>query len=145
MLRLTLKTIAAIMVAALIGQSSVVAQQPERSPQQPMPQYNTYGVSTGRGYPKLDAPLYSSPVQYVPQQMGGAFITNQAFAPHEMLYPHKYKAIYGPFYYKVKGHYYITRKGVKVQEKWYLKGTEVEVEYKDHFSVFDNVSSRLFR
>ena len=148
MLRIIQSTLAAILLAALASQSTL-AQAPNYLPHagygnQSAPNYHSYGVSTGPGYPKMDAPLYTSPVQYVPEQMGGAYYTNQAFAPHEMLYPHKYKAMYGPFYYKVKGHYVITRSGVKVQERWYLQGTEVEVDYKDHFSLFDNVNFRFF-
>ncbi len=148
MLRIIQSSIAVAMLAALFSQSSFAAQPgylPQQAARQAMPPRPAYGVSTGPGYPHMDAPLYSYPVQYVPYQAGGTFITNQAFAPHEMLYPHKYKSMYGPFYYKVKGHYVITRKGVKVQERWYLQGTEVEVEYKDHISIFDNVNFRFFR
>jgi hypothetical protein len=34
--------------------------------------------------------------------VGSTVITNQALYPHEMLYAHKYRAIYPPFYYENK-------------------------------------------
>ena len=84
------------------------------------------------GYPYLNAPLYTSPVQNVPYQVGGTLITNQAFAPHEMLYPHTYRAIYPPFYYQVKGHWMISPWGVWSRDTWKLQGTEVKVKYRSH-------------
>ena len=90
-------------------------------------------------YPYLNAPMYTSPVQHVPYQVGGTFYTNQAFAPHEMLYPHKYKAVYPPYYYKVKGHWAVLPTGVWSAEHWELMGTEVEVTYrsrKPFYSLF---------
>src|SRR5262245_24404815 len=53
---------------------------------------------TGYGYPYLNAPLYPSPQPNVPVQIGSSVYTNQAFAPHEMLYPHTYRAMYPPFF-----------------------------------------------
>ena len=85
-------------------------------------------------YPLTNAPLYPSPVPYVPHQVGGAAITNQAFAPQEYLYPHTYRAMYGPFYYKVKGRWVACPLGSKTHENWELLGTEVEVKYKSHIS-----------
>ena len=82
------------------------------------------------GYPYLNAPLYSSPVQNVPYQVGGTLITNQAFAPHEMLYPHTYHAIYPPYYYSVKGSWMISPWGVWSRDTWRLQGTEVKVKYR---------------
>ena len=82
------------------------------------------------GYPYLNAPLYTSPVQNVPYQVGGTLITNQAFAPHEMLYPHTYHAIYPPYYYQVKGSWMISPWGVWSRDTWRLQGTEVKVKYR---------------
>ena len=84
------------------------------------------------GYPYLNAPLYTSPVQNVPYQVGGTLITNQAFAPHEMLYPHTYRAIYPPYYYQVKGSWMIGPWGVWSRDTWRLQGTEVKVKYRSH-------------
>lgn len=87
----------------------------------------------GHQYPQLNAPLYPSPVQYTPAWNGGTIITNQAFAPHEMLYPHKYHAMYPPFYYKVKGSWFWTPFGMHQHEHWKLQGTEVKVNYRSHY------------
>lgn len=94
------------------------------------------GAYGSNHYPVLNAPLYSSPVQYVPAYAGGSVITNQALAPHEMLYPHRYHAMYGPFYYKVNGVWVVTPFGVRQHEKWQLQGTHVKVNYHDHFRLF---------
>lgn len=85
------------------------------------------------GYVRLGAPLYPSPSPHVPVWTGGSMITNQAFAPHEMLYAHKYKALYPPYYHKVKGHWLLTPFGVKSHERWELQGTMVEVNYHSHY------------
>lgn len=87
-------------------------------------------------YPRLNAPLYPSPVQYAPPWSGVSIVTNQALAPHEMLYPHKYRAMYAPFFYEVRGHWIVTPTGVKQGEIWKLKGTEVKVNYKSHHGLF---------
>jgi hypothetical protein len=87
-------------------------------------------------YPKLNAPLYPSPQQFNPPWTGGAIITNQALAPHEMLYPHKYHAMYGPFYYRVRGHWVMTPFGMRQHEQWELQGTEVTVKYRPHYAPF---------
>ena len=87
-------------------------------------------------YPKLNAPLYPSPQQFNPPWTGGAIITNQALAPHEMLYPHKYHAMYGPFYYRVRGHWFMTPVGMRQHEQWELQGTEVCVKYRSHYAPF---------
>jgi hypothetical protein len=50
--------------------------------------------------PQINSSLYPCPVPYVPREVGSTIITNQALAPHEMLYAHKYRAIYPPYYYK---------------------------------------------
>ena len=84
-------------------------------------------------YPQLNAPLYPSPVQNTSSWNCGTIITNQAFAPHEMLYPHTYRAMYGPFYYRVKGGWVWTPFGVRQHEQVKLEGTEVIVKYKSHY------------
>lgn len=91
-----------------------------------------HGHSTGQ-YPQLHAPLYPSPVQYTPSWNGGTVITNQAFAPHEMLYPHEYHAMYGPYYYRVRGSWIWTPFGVRQHEQVKLEGSEVIVKYKSHY------------
>jgi hypothetical protein len=85
-------------------------------------------------YPVTGAPLYPSPVQHTPSWNGGTIITNQAFAPHEMLYPHTYHAMYPPFYYKVKGCWMWTPFGMRQHEHWEVQGTEVKVNYRSHIS-----------
>lgn len=86
-------------------------------------------------YPQLGAGAYPSPVQHVPSQMGGSAITNQAFAPHEMLYPHEYRALYPPYYYRVRGGWLVTPFGVSSHDHWELLGTEVRVKYKSRISL----------
>jgi len=124
-----LKTLA-ILLGAMIQQCAL-AQQPgyyaASAPQAAPAPAPIAGNPTV--YPRLNAPLYPSPVQYTPAWSGTTIITNQAFAPHEMLYPHKYRAMYPPFYYKVTGGWVVTPKGVKQHEKWKLEGTEVKVNY----------------
>ena len=96
-----------------------------------------YGAAAGAGaYPVLNAPLYPAPVQYVPAWTGGTIITNQALAPHEMLYPHAYHAMYPPFYYRVRGFWFLTPFGVRQHEQWKLEGTHVKVKYRDHYRPF---------
>jgi len=99
------------------------------------PQLNPNGVNVGQ-YPQLNAPLYPSPVQHVPSWTGGTVITNQAFAPHELLYPHEYHSMYGPFHYKVKGCWIWTPFGMRQHEQWKLQGTEVRVKYRSHYKLF---------
>lgn len=99
------------------------------------PQLNPYGINVGQ-YPQLNAPLYPSPVQHVPHSTGGTIITNQAFAPHELLYPHEYHSMYGPFHYQVKGCWVWTPFGMRQHEQWKLQGTEVRVKYRSHYKLF---------
>ena len=87
-------------------------------------------------YPRLNAPMYPAPVQHTPEWNGGTFITNQAFAPHEMTYPHKYHAMYPPFYHKVTGKWMWTPFGMRQHEVWKLEGTEVKVNYRSHPRLF---------
>jgi hypothetical protein len=96
-------------------------------PQQAAPQ---------RGYPNLGAPMYPCPLPNIPVQVGGTQVTNPAFAPHEMLYPHQYRAMYGPFFYRVKGSWIWTPFGIESHDKWELQGTEVKVNYKSRISPF---------
>lgn len=86
-----------------------------------------------RGYPQLHAPMYPCPVPNVPTYVGGTTYTNQAFAPHEMLYPHEYKALYPPFYHKVTGKWWWTPFGMESHDKWELQGTEVKVKYRSSY------------
>jgi hypothetical protein len=85
---------------------------------------------TGYGYPYLNAPLYPSPQPNVPVQVGSSVYTNQAFAPHEMLYPHTYRAMYPPFYFHVRGKWMVTPWGVWSHDHWVLQGTKVQVKYR---------------
>lgn len=89
-----------------------------------------------RHYPQLNAAMYPAPQYNIPHQVGGTVITNQWMAPHEMLYGHKYKAMYPPFYYKVKGGRILTPFGFESHETWKLMGTEVNVKYNTKFGLF---------
>lgn len=93
------------------------------------------GYSMGH-YPTTSAGLYSSPQPNIPYQVGMTAITNQALYPHEFLYPHEYKAIYPPYYYKVKGKWMVTPFGVWSHENWKPMGTEVSVKYRSRISPF---------
>lgn len=93
-------------------------------------------------YPQINAPLYPSPQPNTPTYAGGTMITNQAFSPHEMLYPHTYKAMYGPYYYKVRGSWICTPWGVRSHDRWELQGTEVTVKYRSHDKPFSFSSWR---
>jgi len=102
----------------------------------PQPNSGYYPTSSQGRYPQTGAALYPSPIPGIPQQMGGAAIMNQAFHPHEMLYPHEYHAMYPPYYYKVNGGFMVTPFGVWSHEDWNLQGTRVDVRYKSHISPF---------
>ena len=102
----------------------------------PQPQGGYYPMSSGGGYPQPGAALYPAPVPGIPTQIGGAAIMNQAFHPHEMLYPHEYHAMYPPYYYKVNGGFMLTPFGVWSHENWKLQGTQVDVKYNSHVSPF---------
>lgn len=80
--------------------------------------------------------LYPAPRPGIPHQVGGTAIVHQALHPHEMLYAHRYKAMYGPFYHKVDGCWMLTPFGVWSKENWKLQGTTVDVKYKSHISPF---------
>jgi hypothetical protein len=113
------------------SQQQFVAPTPVAGPGQLPP---THLVQPG--YPYLNAPMYPCPEPYVPPEVGSTVITNQAIAPHEMLYPHTYRALYPPYYFKVKGRWIMTNAGVRYREDWYLQGTDVEVKYNGHHSPF---------
>jgi hypothetical protein len=88
-------------------------------------------VNEQPGYVYLNAPLYPSPLPNIPHQVGSTMITNQALAPHEMLYAHRYRAIYPPYYYVV------TRGGLLCQhDHWHLVGTEVKVKYSSSYGMW---------
>lgn len=94
-------------------------------------------------YPNLDASLYPCPVPTVPYEMGGTVLTNSYLSPHEMLYHHHYRALYPPYYYKVKWQYGVrltsatnahgttvpVLQRTKVMHKVALQGTQVDVKY----------------
>ena len=95
------------------------------------------GVPTGapqqQGYVRLGAPMYPTPRPNIPAWSGTTLITNQAFAPQEMLYPHTYRAIYPPYYHRVKGGWIVTPLGVRSHEHWELQGTQVQVKYRSSY------------
>lgn len=101
---------------------------------------NTVPMGGGSG-----AALYPSPHAGIPREVGGATIVNHAFHPHEMMYAHKYKSMYGPFYYKVRGKWMVTPFGVWSKENWKLQGTQVEVNYKSHISPFAKFRPPILR
>lgn len=122
----------AMVLTAGLSQDAAAQVQYASGSQPPQAQQ----VSAPGHYPQLQAPLYPSPVQYTPAWNGGTIITNQALAPHEMLYPHSYHAMYGPYYYRVKGGWIWTPFGVRQHEQVTLEGTEVIVKYKSHYPLF---------
>ncbi|MFN0055147.1 MAG: hypothetical protein ACKV0T_23480 [Planctomycetales bacterium] len=94
---------------------------------------NSYGYNHSNGYAPIQAPLYPSPKPDVPYEVGRTMITNPALAPHEMLYPHTYHALYGPYYYRNK----CGLNCVPFFPKPKLRGTEVTVKYKSCHGLFD--------
>lgn len=108
-----------------------VAPRPiTRMASHPNPRQGMYRPQVAQGqYPQLGAPLYPSPSQDIPAQVGGTVITNQAFAPHEMMHEHEYRAMYPPFYYRVRGNWLLTPFGMESHDRWELMGTEVKVKY----------------
>lgn len=119
-------------------QSAVLRKASDAATEQPAPMainpeaYATPQVPPAQqpGYVRLGAPLYPCPRPNIPIWTGSTMITNQAFAPHEMLYPHTYRAIYPPFYHRVKGGWIWTPFGIRSHERWELQGTQVEVQYR---------------
>ena len=119
--------------SAIYRQATEVTQQPGPMPINPdayavPPQY----PNQQSGYVRLGAPLYPSPRPNIPIWTGSTMITNPAFAPHEMMYPHTYRSMSGPYYHRVKGGWIWTPFGIRSHERWELQGTQVEVKYRSH-------------
>lgn len=93
------------------------------------------------GYVCLRSPMYPCPVPNVPIWAGSTMITSPALAPHEMLYPHTYRAIYPPYYHRVKGGWIWTPFGIRSHEKWELQGTEVTVKYRSQAPLWVRMST----
>lgn len=96
-------------------------------------QETTSGVPAQPGYVYVGSSMYPSPQPNIPIGTGATFVPTPALAPHEMLYPHTYRALYPPYYHRVVGHYYWTPFGIKSHENWYLQGTMVQVKYRSHY------------
>lgn len=109
------------------------------------PQNGMYPQNGTGAYPQTGASLYPAPIPGIPQQIGGTSIANPAFHPHEYLYPHRYRAVYPPYYYKVNGGWILTPFGVWSHEDWYLKGTQVDVQYKSRISPFSGFHPPVLR
>ncbi|MFH5806197.1 hypothetical protein [Alienimonas sp. DA493] len=131
--RLLSRGAAALAVAAAVGGLAAPSDAREHAPGAP-PEAQAYLHQ--EGYVALNAPLYPSPRQDIPIQMGGTMITNPAYAPHEYLYAHDYNALYGPFYHRARGEWVVTPWGVRNREKWDLVGTEVKVRYRSKIPFF---------
>jgi hypothetical protein len=144
---------ACLAVACLaLSQRGVQAQEFADGYPEPLTYHNAvYG--TPPTMTPSSASLYPSPVPHVPVEVGGSMITNQGLNPHEMLYPHRYRALYGPFYYvKTVGFptvyrrpagYWCTpwgterpryRWGIAAPRK--LCGTCVDIKYRGHINPF---------
>jgi len=112
------------------------------------PVYSGYAQMSpqqGGGYPQTGAALYPAPRPGIPHQVGGIAIQNPAFHPHEMLYAHRYTAMYPPYYYKVNGGWMVSPFGVWSHEDWKLQGTTVDVKYKSHISPFSHFKPPVIR
>jgi hypothetical protein len=133
---------AAVLIAALSKDSFAQygGMAPQMMPGQMMPAQMPSGAMMmpppRQQYTQLHAPMYPCPMPNVPTYVGGTAYTNQAFAPHEMLYAHKYKSLYPPFYYKVHGKWWWTPFGMESHDKWELQGTEVKVKYSSSYPLF---------
>lgn len=88
------------------------------------------------GIARIDGAMYPAPLPGIPFDVGTTMITNPALDPHEMLYAHRYRGLYGPFYHKTYRHWFMTPFGICKSEKRVLVGTEVRVNYKSHISPF---------
>ncbi|RMG40862.1 MAG: hypothetical protein D6725_02645 [Planctomycetota bacterium] len=86
--------------------------------------------------PRFAAPMYPAPLQNIPLQVGATIIGKPALAPHELLYPHRYRSLYPPFYYRVIGSWVWTPFGVESHEKWILQGTDVRVKYRSRVPIW---------
>lgn len=118
--------------ARYIGAAQPVSnvQQPPMPMSAAQPAAPQAVVGSQAGYVQLGAPLYPSPSPNVPIWTGATFIPTPALAPHEMLYPHTYRAMYPPYYHRVTGRYFWTPFGMRTHEDWELQGTMVEVKYR---------------
>jgi len=116
--------------ARSLGAQPVSQMHQEPQPMSPQAAAPEVAVGSQPGYVQLGAPLYPSPQPHVPIWTGATFVPTPALAPHEMLYPHTYRAMYPPFYHRVVGKYYWTPFGMRTHEKWELQGTMVEVKYR---------------
>ncbi len=112
------------------------AYQPAQYAPPPAGVTTPYSGPQQMGYVRLGAPLYPAPKPNIPIWTGSTMITNQALAPHEMLYPHTYRAMYPPFYHRVHGKYFWTPFGMRTHEQWKLQGTMVEVKYRSQWPKF---------
>ncbi|MEZ6062649.1 MAG: hypothetical protein R3C19_20080 [Planctomycetaceae bacterium] len=101
--------------------------------------------SPSMGVPRTGAALYPAPIPGIAHQIGGVTIPTQALHPHEMLYPHHYKAMYPPYYYKVNGGWVVTPWGVWSHEDWKLQGTTVDVKYKSYISPWAKFTPPIIR
>ena len=99
---------------------------------QPVYPVQTYEGTVG--VTRLDGAMYPSPQPGIPLDVGSTMITNPALDPHEMLYAHRYRGLYGPFYHKTYRSWIMTPFGICKSEKRVLMGTEVRVNYKSHIS-----------
>lgn len=137
MLRSMLKS--AVIAAALAPLMATLApaQDPTSNPPNRAYSYGTtdngvppgtssYGYNYTTSYVPIQASLYPCPRPDVPHEVGWTLITNPALAPHEMLYAHRYRALYPPYYYHNKGGLAC----LPFFPKPPLKGTEVTVKYK---------------
>lgn len=148
MLRATLGIVVVVGLAAVTPRADAQSGMPYLPAPSPgmMAMYGpsgNAGPATGRmaapqsappQYPYLGAPLYPCPQPNIPVQVGGTMITADAFAPHEMMYSHKYKALYPPYYHRVRGSWIWTPFGMESHDKWELQGTEVNVNYRSSYS-----------
>lgn len=118
----------------MVAQPISASQAPAVAPMPVGPQPGAPIVAPmQQGYVHLGAPLYPSPRTNIPAWTGVTVVPTPALAPHEMLYPHTYRAIYPPYYHRVKGGYIWTPFGMRSHEKWELQGTQVQVKYRSEY------------
>jgi len=136
----------AVALAALVAGPLFVQTVAAQTPQRPLirsamprmaagyPMSRATQAARRSRIPTYSAPMYPCPIQNIPVQMGGTMFTNQAFAPHELLHGHEYRAMYAPFYYRVKGHWLWTPLGIESHDQWDVVGTEVKVKYRTNYN-----------
>lgn len=132
---------AALVLAPLLAGSTFAAgpgnayNQAYTYPQTPNgvpPDGVPYNYNYSPGYANIRPALYPCPKPDIPLEVGRTLITNPALAPHEMLYPHCYRALYPPYYYKNT----CGLACLPFVPKPCLCGTEVTVQYKSHLGCF---------